>query len=208
MSIEQEIKLALPADQADEALAALTELAGMAPQEIILTNIYFDTPDETLCRAKCALRLRSASGRWLQTLKRGGSASNGFHQREEWETLLDDDKLDLGALLAACEDRRMHDLLRQVESELAPLFRTDFTRMLWSVDSGDAHVEVALDRGEVVAQGKDGALRAPISEIELELKHGSQASLRALAAKLRERLPGLSPDDVSKAQRGYALRNP
>ncbi|MDR3099791.1 MAG: CYTH domain-containing protein, partial [Paraburkholderia sp.] len=48
--------------------------------------------------------------------------------------------------------------------------------------------------------------RAPICEIELELKDGDEAALHTLAAALTKALPGLAPDDISKAQRGYKLR--
>jgi triphosphatase len=38
------------------------------------------------------------------------------------------------------------------------------------------------------------------------LKSGDEAALHALADELRAKVPGLAPDDVSKAQRGYRLR--
>jgi len=48
--------------------------------------------------------------------------------------------------------------------------------------------------------------RTPISEVELELKHGDEAALHTLAGELSAQIPCLAPDDLSKAQRGYRLR--
>jgi inorganic triphosphatase YgiF len=72
-------------------------------------------------------------------------------------------------------------------------------------------VEAAIDQGEVVAEVNGGSpaaqvRRMPICEIELELKRGDEAVLHALAAELGRLVPGLAPDNVSKAQRGYRLR--
>ena len=55
---------------------------------------------------------------------------------------------------------------------------------------------------------RDGQQRStPICEIELELKHGEVGALHSLADVLRERIPNLTADNVSKAQRGYQLYN-
>jgi inorganic triphosphatase YgiF len=69
-----------------------------------------------------------------------------------------------------------------------------------------ADVEAAIDQGEVVADVNGESRRAPICEIELELKHGDAGALNALSAELAQAVHGLRPDDVSKAQRGYRLR--
>lgn len=90
--------------------------------------------------------------------------------------------------------------------ELVELFRTDFTRTLWNIELNDATVEAAIDQGDVIAEVNGEARRAPISEVELELKSGDEAALHALAAELGKAVAGLAPDNVSKAQRGYQLR--
>jgi inorganic triphosphatase YgiF len=69
-----------------------------------------------------------------------------------------------------------------------------------------ATIEAAIDQGEVLAEVDGDSRRAPILEIELELKSGDEAALHALADELRAHVPGLSPDNISKAQRGYRLR--
>jgi inorganic triphosphatase YgiF len=96
--------------------------------------------------------------------------------------------------------------LREAAPQLIELFRTDFTRTLWQVSVDGSEVEAAIDQGNVLAEVNGELRRAPISEIELELKSGDEAALRALAAHLGQEITGLAPDNISKAQRGYRLR--
>ena len=52
-------------------------------------NVAFDTPDRSLVRRGCLLRLRTyAGGHWL-TFKRPGQASGRFKVREEFETTVE-----------------------------------------------------------------------------------------------------------------------
>ena len=98
------------------------------------------------------------------------------------------------------------DALKEAASELIALFRTDFERRYWTIAHEGATIEAALDLGEVSAE-MDGEKRtSPISEVELELKSGDESALSTLSAELRGAFPDLQPDDVSKAQRGYRLR--
>lgn len=100
----------------------------------------------------------------------------------------------------------MSTALTQAAATLIPLFRTDFTRTLWNLQVDGAEVEAAIDQGEITAEVNGETRRTPICEIELELKGGDEAALHTLAAELAQALPGLAPDDISKAQRGYKLR--
>jgi triphosphatase len=207
MGIETEIKLALPAAQREAARQVLGTRTNTAGQTIKLSNIYFDTPALALARAKAALRLRLAPQGWLQTFKTIGEASGGMHRRHEWELPVAGDAIELDALLAACDVPAAADSLRAAATQLVPLFRTDFSRTLWHIEHAGAQIEVALDEGEIIAQVGDATRRAPICEIELELLDGNEAALSVIAAELQAALPGLAPDDTSKAQRGYRLRD-
>lgn len=84
--------------------------------------------------------------------------------------------------------------------------RTDFTRTLWHIEHAGATIEAALDRGEIVAQVSGDVCREPICEIELELVDGDAQALATLADEVAAALPGVTPDNLSKAQRGYRLR--
>lgn len=209
MAIEKEIKLALPATQVDAAKRLLAQRAGNPGRAIRLENIYFDTRELVLARAKSALRLRRAPEGWLQTFKTAGVAQNGLHARHEWEMPVAGEALEAGRLVAACEEageNGVAEALRAATPTLIALFRTDFTRTLWQLEHDGAQIEAAIDEGEIVADVEGDVRRAPICEIELELKHGDEAALGTLARELAAQLPGLAPDDISKAQRGYRLR--
>jgi inorganic triphosphatase YgiF len=206
MGIEREIKLALPADQADAATQWFTAFAGQAGKPVALDNLYFDTPALTLARSKSALRLRCTPDGWLQTFKTIGNAQSGMHSRHEWEMAVAGPALEIEALLKACDDPDAAAALRAAAPQLTELFRTTFTRTLWPVVKDGTQIEAAIDRGEIIAQVDGIARSMPICEVELELKSGDEAALHALASELAASVPGLAPDDVSKAQRGYQLR--
>ncbi|MCX4165856.1 MULTISPECIES: CYTH domain-containing protein [Paraburkholderia] len=206
MGIEREIKLALPADQTDAATQWFVARTGQAGHAVPLANRYFDTPALALARAKSALRLRHTPEGWLQTFKTAGTSQAGLHSRHEWEMPVAGPALEIDALLRACDDEPSAAALREAAPELVELFRTDFTRTIWHIDHADAAVEAAIDQGEVVAQVNGETRRAPLCEIELELKRGDESALHTLAAELRAHIPGLTPDDISKAQRGYRLQ--
>jgi triphosphatase len=206
MGMEREIKLALPAEQVQAATQWFVARTGEQGRPVKLVNIYFDTPQLALANSKSALRLRQTPDGWLQTFKTVGNAKDGLHSRHEWEMPVAGAKLEIGALLQACDEPSAADALREAAPTLIELFRTNFTRTLWHVDVEGAEIEAAVDQGDVLAEVDGENRRAPISEVELELKSGDEAALHTLAAELSKQIAGLAPDNISKAQRGYQLR--
>jgi triphosphatase len=206
LSIEREIKLALPTSQHDELAQYFQELTGKAGRKIQLANVYFDTPTLALAKAKSALRLRRTPDAWLQTYKTAGEARGGMHSRHEWEMPVKGEALEIDALLAACDDDHARHALKEAAPEIGALFHTDFSRVIWDVEHEGAQIEVALDLGEVRADVAGEKRTTSISELEMELKSGDEAALSTLSAELRGRFIDLQPEDVSKAQRGYRLR--
>lgn len=162
-----------------------------------LHNIYFDTPKLDLHRNEMALRLRSVSGYWLQTLKGGGSVKGGLHQRNEWEAPVSSAKLDFTILDAAIWDEHLPQRLRK---KLKPVFVTDFSRTSRMVEWQGAQIEVCMDNGEV----KTSQHSAPICEVELELKSGDPQQLFELALAILKIVP-FELESVSKAERGFRL---
>jgi triphosphatase len=205
LSIEREIKLTLPTSQHDEIAQDFTERTGKQGRKITLTNVYFDTPDRALASAKSALRLRGAPDQWLQTYKTAGEAKDGLHSRHEWELPVAGEALEINALLEICDDESARQALQEAAPELADLFRTDFTRVIWEVEHEGAMIEAALDLGEVSAEVDGEHRSAPISELELELKSGDEKALTTLAAEIRGAFLYLQAEDISKARRGYDL---
>ena len=205
MGIEREIKLALSPSSHDDVARFFDERTG-AGKPMKLGNVYFDTPSLTLAKAKSALRLRRTPEQWLQTYKTLGEAKAGMHSRHEWELPVEGEALEIDALLAACDDDAARAALQAAAPDLIALFRTDFTRIVWNVEREGSQIEVALDSGEITADVDGEPRRSKISELEIELKSGDASALETLAAELRGAFPELDPEDVSKAQRGYRLR--
>ena len=88
-----------------------------------------------------------------------------------------------------------------LETELVPIFSTDFERQTWLVEMpDDTLIEVAYDSGFIETnQGK-----VDICEIELELVKGDEKQLFVLGNDIAS-LPNVRLGNVSKAQRGYML---
>lgn len=163
----------------------------------MLTNIYFDTTERDLQARRVALRLRKQGRLWLQTVKQAGTTAGGLSQRPEWEQV-HRGRWDFSQITDAKLARlltRYRDLGR-----LQPVFETRFARDTWHISHAGSSLQLMADRGEI----RCGARVVPLAEIELELVSGDPLALYECALALAESLP-LVPDDVSKAERGYAL---
>jgi len=201
-----EVELKLRIDPADAARlrrhpAVLTALDGK-PVTRKLTSIYYDTPDLQLLDAGVSLRVRRMSGGWFQAVKAKGKALAGLHQRMEWEDIIAAGHPDFSKIIDPALTRIFdNDALRNA---LAPIFITEVRRTEWQLAMPDgSRIEMALDLGQLQVQGKT----EPISEVELELKHGDAGRLFDLALELQAGIP-LHIENVSKAQRGYMHYRP
>ena len=205
-SEEIELKLALPTPDPStlaRRLARIPPLARRQSSQLLLHNIYFDTPGQFLRQQHIALRLRRvdnpAKRQWLQTLKTADSSASALSQRGEWEMPVRGARLSARALQET--PWTGIDPQGTVFAALAPAFVTTFERTVWLVRRRNRSVvEVALDIGQIVA----GDRRAPICELELELKAGPPTALFDLARQIAEKICVL-PASASKAERGYAL---
>lgn len=198
MSVEIELKFIVTPTAAAELPKRLASWPGQytAPQK--LSNIYYETPDGLLRRHDIGLRIRGFGDRYEMTVKTGGKAVGGLHQRPEYNIALTQPVLELERLPAEIWPDSL-DII-SLQQALSPLFCTDFMREKWVIGYQDSEIELALDRGEILA----GDLREPLCELELELKSGSTADLLALAQRLAQ-LDGLRLGSLSKAARGYRL---
>lgn len=199
MATETELKLRI----APEHLARLKRHALFrthqlaAPVTHRLHNIYYDTPELYLHHNRMALRLRRVAGKWLQTLKGGGSVKAGLHQRSEWEVAVPSAKLDFSGLDSHVWDEHLPLSIRE---QLNPVFVTDFYRTSRMLNWQGAIIEVCMDHGEV----KSGQHSSPISEVELELKSGQPKQLFQLAQAILDIVP-FELEGVSKAEMGFRL---
>jgi triphosphatase len=166
-----------------------------------LDNCYFDTPKLNLRKMGIGLRIRRDGERLIQSVKTAGSSVGGLHQRQEWETEIACTQPQYEVLPEWIRRHKLSD--PRIMARLQECFRTDFTRVCWDIEYAGSYIELSLDQGEIQA----GSRRAPICEVELELKRGDPAALYQLALILSADI-GLVIDNRSKAQRGYALRHP
>ena len=164
-----------------------------------LYSVYYDTAGFELGRDRVALRLRRDGKRWIQTVKGAGQVHGGLHLREEIDTPVPAQILNHHALAASNTSAVFAD--PALRAQLHPVFTTDFRRTLRNLELvPGTHVELCADSGQVTA----GSGSLPISEIEIELKHGEPEALLTFARSLLDDLP-LRLEPASKAQRGYAL---
>lgn len=198
MPQEIELKFIVNPDALDALRNTLHTLDGEHSDPRQLLNIYYETADNTLRRHDMGLRIRGVDGRYEMTMKIAGRITGGLHQRPEYNVDLSAPELDLAQLPA---DVWPEDIVPAVlQTELKPLFSTDFTREKWVVTHRGSRVELALDLGEV----KAGELSEPLCELELELLEGETAAVLELAQQLVAQ-PGLRQGSLSKAARGYHL---
>ncbi|HEY5762859.1 MAG TPA: CHAD domain-containing protein [Rhodocyclaceae bacterium] len=195
----REIELKLRLDPAAvEIMARHPALSGVRPVAKRLCNTYYDTADLSLRRSGIALRFRRSGRQWMLTVKGGNPGAGGLAARDEWEVPRRPGDFDFGHV----DDEAIRQTLEAARSTLAPLFTTDFRRVIWRIPSpAGGGIEIALDVGTITAGRRSEAL----CEVELE-RHEAEdsAPLFALAGELAETLP-LHPEARSKAERGYAL---
>ncbi|MDA9434029.1 CYTH and CHAD domain-containing protein [Bradyrhizobium sp. CCBAU 51627] len=161
--------------------------------EQTLVSTYFDTTKHKLRHHGLTLRVRRMDGRYLQTVKAGGTAI----RRGEWEHEVSSASPDL----KKTEDTPLRRLATaKLPRKLKPVFQTDIHRTAQAQRVGNSEIELALDRGRIRA----GRRSRPVSELELELKSGRIADLFHLARRL-ERSTEAELDLRSKSERGFGL---
>ena len=211
--MSQEIELKLNVERGDQA-AVVNALRAVFPdielKDSELRNIYFDTAALDLNQSKIALRIRRKDDRYIQTLKTQGQSINGVHIRGEWEWSLSNDLLDSEVLSAVDEWPERINV-----QALEPVFETNFRRYKADIRWQGLVIELAYDRGEVMAKGR----QRKIHELEFELlPDNQQKTLKSNEEKVSillglvdllgnhsESSLSLVADDISKAERGYEL---
>ncbi|UTW00455.1 CYTH domain-containing protein [Marinomonas rhizomae] len=206
MATELELKLMLQSEYLKSAsdfldgVCALSDADDQSRQPTLaLMNAYFDTEDAELMQGGMALRIRAVNNKFIQTVKTRGSNRIGMHARGEWEWFVPSDQLDLSLL----SDVPLPESLQGMSwsNKLIEVYRTDFERQVWNIQSQESKMEVVCDQGLVTSPYGEDA----ICELELELKDGDEAGLYQFALQLAERVP-VQVSIVSKAQKGVRLK--
>ena len=233
MGTELEWKYALPDPALLDEIAACETVRGRtveSPRRCHMQSEYYDTPDHRFFRERTTLRHRLEDESSVFCMKaplRGeqsvgtalcrpspeadphlrGEQSVGTalcrpspaadpHLRSEWET----EAADLASALPRLA--ALGAPVPPADTPLQVLCRADFIRraVLLRLDDGST-AELALDLGTL-----SGATRSlPLCELELELKSGEPAAVRAFAEALAARF-ALRPEPLSKFARASALK--
>lgn len=198
----QEIELKLTANQEviNSIKQELSHFHVVNQTQVFSRNIYFDTADLFFAKHKMGLRVREEQQQYTMTLKTAGKNQGALHIRPEYNIRLTQFAPDMAQFSAYPElqlDRDYHSL----QTALRPIFATDFQREYYLLEMGNGtQLEIALDQGKITANDKE----EPISEIEIELKHGTVNDVLYFVQNLLF-LDGMRLGQESKAERGYRL---
>ncbi|MCS6231420.1 CYTH domain-containing protein [Shewanella baltica] len=199
MNAEIELKLFFLPIYQESLINKLDSLDNAVPQgKRRLANGYFDTPDLQLRQWDMGLRVRGYDAHREQTIKTAGQVVGGIHSRPEYNVTIQADSPDLSLFPASIWPADAD--LAATQAQLTCIFHTDFYRRAWHVQIDNSLVEVALDIGEITANGQQEAL----CELEFELLSGDTEALLKLAMQVASVVP-VRLGKASKAQRGYRL---
>ena len=160
---------------------------------ISMETTYFDTPAGDLSRRHITLRRRMENGVSVCTVK----TPDGGYGRGEWE--LECENIE-AAVPMLCKLGAPESLLALTREGLVISCGARFTRRAKLLTLDGCTVEIALDEGVLLGGSKE----APLCEIEVELKAGSEEAAAAFAIELAQEY-GLRPETRSKIARAMAL---
>ncbi|WP_223668647.1 CYTH and CHAD domain-containing protein [Kangiella shandongensis] len=211
MSIEIELKLSASTDKIQKVKQWLAEMgtsednsAELEWETKYLHNTYYDSKNHRLRETNIGLRIRKDGEQYIQSVKSAGRVVGGLYQRNESETELPTNELQLDLVT----EPYLMILLEEAEEEdgpFAPIFTTNFHREVAIINVDGAVIEAALDQGQISCIDKETEAPRELCEVELELKGGDDATvLFELGQELIDKFE-LVLDSESKAERGYRL---
>ena len=160
---------------------------------ITMETTYYDSMDGRLGELHWTLRRRMENGVSVCTLKVPGK---GFGCGE-WETECDDIYKALPILIAMDAPKELAELTAVGLQEFCG---ARFTRLAGYIACDGCTVELALDQGVLLGGGKE----LPFSEVEVELKSGSEEAA-VLFGKALAQVMHLKPESRSKVARARGL---
>ena len=186
----REFELKFRADE--EKIAAIAAKFGDFTA-ISMETTYYDTRDRRLSPLHWTLRRRYENGKSVCTLKT--PAPGGA--RGEWETECPEIT---SAIPELCKLGAPMQLIALTLDGVEQVCGAKFTRLAKTLALENCTLELALDRGCLMGGGRE----EPLTEVEVELKEGSDEAAIAFAAALAEEF-GLAAEKGSKYRRALAL---
>lgn len=200
--MEREFKWDIPSPADFSRIADSTLVAPLVQSsgDIQMQAVYFDTADKRIARMRGGLRLRRENNESVVCLKLSAQESfdGACKAREEYECAAQDIRTGIRNLPSVGAPQAFCDTL--LASNLLEIGRTDFTRRAFQLAYRSCTCELAMDSGQMLHLGHT----ARICELELELKHGSEADFDALALELQNAF-SLQPQPLSKLARMMQL---
>lgn len=167
-----------------------------------LYSVYYDTEDKQLEKQLAAFRIRKNGSEYEATLKWGGGVDQGLHERKEVNLPVKNENFQVNPDIGVFKNIEPHiEFLDNVTGQLVKTVETDFNRLSWRIQDGDAVMEFCFDRGRIVS----GNLTDSIMELEVELIEGDKSKLESYGTELADRY-GLEPELRSKYERGLCLK--
>ena len=164
-----------------------------------LITSYYDTPEMVLQNNGIAYRVRDkGDGTFEATVKTAKKNVGGVTERLELNLPLAEDRAELEGFKELGLPLELTELAPQ---GVEKLFTVNVQRTTYLLYYGAAVIELAIDRGNILAD----KAKAPVEEIEFELKEGEVPELLAFAAELAAQVP-LFVEMGTKYARGLELR--
>src|SRR3984957_6938126 len=184
-----------------ENIAALRNYPGFAdslqhPSHEVLNSVYFDSDERFLRNHGMTLRERHMDEKHVQTIKSADNAG-GLFERSEWEQTIEGSQPDLSGVKDTALGRILTD---DVCKALKPVFETRIERTAYHLNGNGADIIMTIDEGQILTPDSS----QPVSEIELELRHGKPADLFKVAREILNIVPA-QLEFKSKPERGYGL---
>jgi CHAD domain-containing protein len=167
-----------------------------------IVDHYYDTSDQHILRAGWAYRLRDRDGEHTLGLKSLAPPEGAVHVREEVEQPVLAPSGELEELPSGPVREQLSAIINGARPE--ELFAISNSRLVYDlVAPDDSRVELCIDHAEIVAPNapKDAPGILRFTELELELKAGTRASLEKLAGVVASDTD-LLPARLSKFERG------
>ena len=157
-----------------------------------METVYYDTPSRALSSRRYTLRRRLENGVSVCTLKTpAGDARN------EWETENVFIENAIPQLISMGAPAELQELVKE---GLYPICGAKFTRLAKTIPLTDAVAELALDHGYLFG----GDRKAPLCEMELELKSGDKGCFDRYVQGLVQEF-SLQEEQESKFSRALKL---
>lgn len=200
--MEIELKYRIPDYNTADRIWENELFAGMeeegSREELDLHARYFDTEELDLANSQIAYRIRKEGEHYIATIKWQGISEDGLHRREELSCHVPDETADLELF---CESDIGEELKSVIEGkDLKMIMETRIKRRRYRIDTGEAILEVSVDKGSVRVDEAE----APVLEVEIELFTGDTEGLLRIGRKMQKQYD-LAPEDVTKYAKGIEL---